>query len=501
MTHRLDQMMWDQLFRLTPNGGTTLQGQLREMLVSAILDGHIPVGSQLPSCRELARQLGVARNTVVIAYQHLVDDGYLIPRERSGYFVNADILSGRVAQQHHSKPLARIAGRAEWSNRFKIKPSGRRNIIKLHNWRDYPYPFVYGEVDPEMIPIADWRECCRETMTAEAIREWSCDGIDRDDHLLLEQIQIRLLPRRGVWASQDEILITLGAQHALYLLASLLVDERTSVGVEEPGYPDARNIFALRTPKVIGLAIDGDGLVANHRLNACDYLYTTPSHQSPTMVTMSLERRKALLRRALAADFVVIEDDYESETNFVGEPTPAMKGFDTCGRVIYVGSLSRTLAPGLRLGYLVGPAELVRELRVLRRLMVRHPPANNQRSVALFLARGHYDSLLRRLNHVGHERWQAMGDALDRYLPELRRPQTSGGTSYWVEGPKELDAAELQRMAATRGILIETGGICFTGNTPPQNYFRLGFSSIDTDRIAPGIERLAKVIHEMVRRW
>jgi GntR family transcriptional regulator/MocR family aminotransferase len=271
--------------------------------------------------------------------------------------------------------------------------------------------------------------------------------------------------------------------------------------VEEPGYPDARNIFALRTPKVIGLAIDGDGLVANHRLNACDYLYTTPSHQSPTMVTMSLERRKALLRRALAADFVVIEDDYESETNFVGEPTPAIKSFDTSSRVIYVGSLSRTLAPGLRLGYLVGPAELIRELRVLRRLMVRHPPANNQRSVALFLARGHYDSLLRRLNHVSHDRWQAMGDALDRYLPELRRPQTSGGTCYWVEGPKELDAAELQRIAATRGILIETGGICFTGKSPPQNYFRLGFSSIDTERIAPGIERLAKVIHEMVRRW
>ena len=135
----------------------------------------------------------------------------------------------------------------------------------------------------------------------------------------------------------------------------------------------------------------------------------------------------------------MIEDDYESEINFVGEPTPALKSLDASERVIYVGSLSKTLAPGLRLGYMVAPQPLIEEARALRRLMVRHPPANNQRIVALFLSMGHHDSLIHRLSQTYKNRWQVMGAALNRYLPESTRIPSFGGTSYWVEGPAELD--------------------------------------------------------------
>ena len=487
--------MRDQLLHLSPDSQSSLQGQIREMFVSAILGGHMPAGSPLPSCRKLAIQLGVARNTVVLAYQQLVDEGYLIARQRSGYYVNDDILAGRVPQQHWEK--ARSVTGFDWQQRLKLKPSAQRNIVKPRDWQQYPYPFIYGQFDLALFPIADWRECAREALGITAIREWARDSIDSDDPLLIEQIHTRVLPRRGVWAAPEEILITVGAQQALYIIASLLMSADTSVGIEDPGYPDARNIFAIKTSRLKALPIDDAGLMLDTNLSACDYIYVTPSHQAPSTVTLPLHRRRELLRQAAERDFILIEDDYESETNYVGDPTPALKSLDESDRVIYVGSLSKTLAPGLRLGYMVGPAELIREARALRRLMLRHPPANNERAVAMFLSLGHHDSLVRRLSHAYKERWQVMGDALARYLPESTHMPAFGGTSCWVRGPEALDARALVERAAARGILIEPGDVFFYTEHAPRNYFRLGFSSIPVDRIEPGIKTLAEIVHDL----
>lgn len=488
--------MREQLFHLSPESGTSLQSQLREMMVRAILGGHILPGSAVPSCRQLAKQLGVARNTVVLAYQHLVDEGYLVARERSGYYVNQDILAGRVSADA-AEPRSGDMFAPEWSERLRTTPSHWRQIVKPKDWLEYPYPFIYGQCDLALFPVADWRECSRRALSVGAIRGWARDSVDSDDPELLEQIHTRLLPRRGVWASPDEILITVGAQHALYLLASLLFSDDTAVGIEDPGYVDARTIFRMTAARVIGLPVDESGLAADEKLDVCDYVYVTPSHQSPTTVTMPLERRHQLLARSVDSDFVIIEDDYESEFNFMGQPTPALKSLDHSNRVVYVGSLSKTLAPGLRLGYMVGPKELIDEARALRRLMLRHPPANNERAVALFLSLGHHDSLVRRLSHAYKERWQVMGEALARHLPESARMPAFGGTSYWVKGPADLDARVLSERAADRGILIEPGDVFFFSDDPPRNFFRLGFSSIPVDRIEPGIEILAGIVHDL----
>ena len=488
--------MRDQLFHLAPGSGASLQTQVREMVVRAVLDGHIPPGSAVPSCRQLAQQLGVARNTVVLAYQRLVDEGYLEARERSGYYVSKDILVGRVA----SPTPATDGGDGEaphWRPRLRRTPSAQRNIVKPRDWQRYPYPFIYGQLDLALFPLAEWRECSREALTAHAVRRWARDSVDSDDPELLEQLRTRVLPRRGVWARADEILVTLGAQHALYLIGDLLLGPQTVVGIEDPGYTDARNIFAARNAELRPLAVDGQGLVPGPAVDACDYVYCTPSHQHPTTVTMDVKRRRTFLDRAAAHDYVIIEDDYESEANYVGQPTPALKSLDRDRRVLFVGSLSKTLAPGLRMGYLVAPPELIREARALRRLMLRHPPANNERAVALFLARGHHDSLVRRLRHAYKERWQAMGDALARHLPESSRLPTFGGTAFWVRGPGGLDARELAGAAQRQGILIEPGDIFFHGDGAPRNYFRLGFSSIPVERIEPGIQKLAALVHSM----
>ncbi len=485
--------MRDWLVHITRNEHASLQTQIREALVSAILDGQLARDEPIPSTRKMAKSLGVSRNTVVLAYQGLLDDGYLLARERSGYYV-ADKALETVTPQRAAGG-AKVARTADfWSKRLKSTPASKEILTKPLDWQSYPYPFIYGQVDHNLFPLAEWRDCARQALGKKWLGSWTNDTWAFDDPLLVEQIRRRILPRRGIMASDDEILVTLGGQNALYLLVHLLVGEHTHVAMENPGFPDMRNMLELSSRQVSLIPVDEKGLIADERLAQSELLYVTPSHQYPTTVTMPLERRLEILKIASQRDLLVIEDDYEFETNYVNEPCPSLKSLDDEGRVIYVGSLSKTLFPGLRLGFLVGPKQLVAEARALRRLMVRHAPNNNQRTAALFLSLGHHDSLIRRLHRAYRARWELMGDALQRYLPNASRIPSFGGTSFWVKGPDRLDSDQLGQAAAKKGIIIEPGRINFGGEQPPRNFFRLGFSSIDDKKIEPGIRLLAETI-------
>lgn len=490
--------MWSQLFRLSSDSKLSLQNQLRENLVKAILDGHIPLDKPLPSSRELARQLGVARNTVVLAYQHLIDENYLLAEERKGYFVNPEILSGRVQPSQLPSPGVNDL-EPDWSEfiragtGFGIDLSAQRNITRPLNWNDYEYPFIYGQIDPALFPVNDWRESCRLALHVSAIHEWSLDRVDHDDELLIEQIINRVLPRRGVWATPDQLLITTGAQNALYLLAQLLVNAETTVGIEDPCYADARNMFSLFTDQIECFPVGNRGVQIDQRIDACDLLYVTPSHQCPTTTTLPMAERQELLNTAADSNLLIIEDDYESELNFVGEPTPALKSLDSNQRVIYVGSLSKTLAPGLRIGFMVGAPEIIAKARALRRLMYRHPPSNVQRTVGHFLALGHHDSIMLKLAREFKTRWQLMDQALSKHLSMSSSAPTFGGTSYWVALPDSLSALELEEKARSNNIIINAGDNYFADVDGPKNFFRLGFSSIPDNKIEPGILRLSQL--------
>jgi GntR family transcriptional regulator/MocR family aminotransferase len=491
--------MRDSLFHISKSEYASLQAQIREFLVAAILEGRLDPDEPLPSTRKMAKTLGVSRNTVVLAYQALVDDGYLNARSRSGFYVSAKILEGRRPAQGPREKVT--AGKpVDWGKRLRIRPAAQDNILKPLDWQSYTYPFIYGQVDHDLFPIAEWRDCSRQALGKRWLGSWTNDIWAFDDPLLIEQIRRRILPRRGIHANEDEILVTLGAQNALYLIASLLVSPETTVAVEEPGYPDVRNNCMLRTRRIHHIPVDGFGMPVTGMLDECDLVFLTPSHQFPTTATMPIERRVELLRRASQKNFVIVEDDYEFETNYVGESCPALKSLDEAGRVIYIGSLSKSLFPGLRLGFMVGPKELVEEARALRRLMVRHAPNNNQRTAALFLQLGHHDALINRLHRIYHTRWQTMGAALEAHLPGAARVPTFGGTAFWVAGPDALDSEELARAAARQSILIEPGRVHFGARIQPRNYFRLGFSSIHEDRIAPGIEKLAGVMDGLMAR-
>jgi len=493
--------MRELLFPVEHGGEVGLQTQLRCHLVDAILDGRLGSNSPLPSCRRLAHALGVSRNTVVLVYQALTDEGFLISRERVGYFVNGEMQAGpdslRRPDRESPQHLDGNLNSTDWRKRFRLHPSEQPRIEKPQNWRRYPYPFIYGQADPELFPVAAWRLCSRQALGLKAIHRWTEDSFDEDDPLLIEEVRTRVLPRRGIRAAADEILITMGAQNALYLVAQLLAGPGTTVGVEDPGYVDARNIFALTGARIQTIPVDENGMQIDRRVERCDCVYVTPSHQSPTTATLPMERRVALLERAKRRGFTVIEDDYEAEINFVGAPTSALKSMDREQAVVYVGSFSKSLAPGLRVGYLVAAAPLIAEARLLRRLMLRHPPSNNQRTVALFISGGYYDALIHRLQRVYHSRWEAMGEALARYLPDSATTPSFGGTSYWLRGPEALDTENLAEAALEEGVVIEPGAVHFHGPKRPRNTFRLGFSSIPAEKIAPGIEKLAQIIDRM----
>ncbi|WP_075996727.1 PLP-dependent aminotransferase family protein [Salaquimonas pukyongi] len=494
--------MRETLFQVERQQMTSLQVQIREMLVSAMLSGQMPAGSPIPSTRTMAKRLKVSRNTVMLAYQALAADGYLQSRERSGFYVSEDVRRGAMERATASSGggVATNHSTVDWNKRLRLTPASQRNITKPANWHEYPYPFIYGQADAALFPIAAWRDCTRQAMNRKWMDAWTSDLYNEDDPMLVEQIYQRILPRRGIMADKEQILVTLGAQNALYMVASLLIKPTDKVAVEDPGYPDMRNIFAMKTKNIVPVPIDGEGICIDEHLKGCNFVFTTPSHQFPTNITMSADRRRELLAWAEENDALIIEDDYEFETNYNGEPTPALKSRDREGRVIYAGSLSKSLMPGLRMGFVVAPKQLIGELRALRRLMFRHPPGNNQRVVSLFLALGHHDALINRLHKAYQARWKTMGSALEEYFPGWAKWPGFGGTSFWVEGPAALDTNALQTAALEDGIIIEPGQVCWADpqavKNERTNYFRLGFSSIPEERIRPGLERL----HELASR-
>jgi GntR family transcriptional regulator/MocR family aminotransferase len=476
-----------------------LQNQIRQKLVDGILRGSFPPGMKLPSSRKLALQLDIARNTVVAAYQQLIADGYLVSRQRSGIFVNEKILESRIGHSGEGS-LAAQAESAAWARRLRPLPARWREGHDQPNWRSYPYPYLDGKFDTSLFPLAEWREANRLALGVADVNEWSTGSGDADDPKLIEEIRTKILTRRGIQARADEILVTMGTQNSLYLISQMLADSTTTFAVEEPGNFHMRSLLQMRGADVVTQAVDENGIVVDANLGQANAVYVTPSHQIPTAVAMPLGRRQELIRAASKHDFLIVEDDYECETSYLDHPLPALRSMDVDGRVIYVASLSKALAPGIRLGFIVANPDFIRRARELRRKILNHPPLNNQRTTAYFLSLGHYDSLMLRLGRVFQERRVALQRALNnvRGVPMEISPEV-GGTTYWVRTPQDFDVANLIRAAEQHGILIEPVVHYYANRDNAENCFRMGVTSLAVDKIRPGVERLVGLIRELVK--
>ena len=483
-------------FFLDPAAPGTLQARIRQMIAGGILSGRMRRGEKLPSTRRLATHLGVSRITVTLAYAELVASDFLTARGRAGYYV-----SDEAPEPPAFQPPAPRAGGVDWRGRIARGLSDAPGFGKPRDWARYRFPFIYGQPDRGLFDRQNWRLCALQALGPRDFEALAADQYDGDDGYLVEFILRHILPRRGILARHEEVLVTMGAQNALWLAAQVLLASGRRAAIEDPCYPALRGILATTGAEVHPVPVDAEGLPPEAIPDGTDLVFTTPSHQSPTNATMPRDRRLALLARARDIGAVVVEDDYEFEMAFLGAPLPALKSLDEDGRVIYVGSLSKALFPGLRLGYLVGPAPFLREARALRATVLRHPPGHVQRTAAHFLSLGHYDAQIHRMGRAFRERRAVMARAIAAAGLTIAGRGAFGGSSFWMQAPEGIDTGDLAERLRAREVLIEPGAPFFSGPEPPRSFYRLAYSSIDAGRITEGIARIAETLAEARPAW
>ncbi|MGQ9426443.1 aminotransferase-like domain-containing protein [Gilvimarinus sp. F26214L] len=482
--------MAESLIVLDPQADKSLQAQIREKIIQGILSGSIPAGHKMPSSRRMAEQLGVARNTVVLAYQQLVDDSFLVTRERSGFYVNEAILQQGVVSHTGSTEGASNTDvdRAFWRDHCNPVSVSRRALqSRPANWLQYPFPFVSDEYDPRLYPGAEWRECTRDIYTGREVAQWATLGANEDDRQLVEQICTRLLPRRGIYVEPGQILLTSGLHQACYLLGQLLLNANRSLALVQPVCTEIGEIFRRTGAQIHALPQDSDGPLVNQAAPTGDCWFLQPNAHNPTAVTTSLERRRQLLERAERRGSVIIENDCGHEFCYHGSPLPPLKSMSGGESVVYLYQFPKVIDPGMQLAFVVAPKPVVQRLRALRYTLRERVPAINQRLLAKFVASGHLDAATFRITQQLRERWTALGEALMHHLPKLHVRRASCGTACWLELPHSIDVEQLHKRAEQEGLLVES--------VRESNSLRLGFSAIATDKIEAGIKVLAQLIN------
>ena len=233
-------LMWRQLLPKVRRHDEPLQVQLCTAFVTAMLDGRLPGGTRLPSSRDLAMLTGVSRNTAVLVYERLVAEGYVDSRPRDGFFV-----CGAITPTQTTRPLPEQAAQPpDWASRMHLARNPLAFMDRPPTWREVRYPFIYGQFDPRQFPLTQWRQCSRQALELKAVDRWWQEGENVGASQLIDQLIRRVLPRRGIAATHDQVLLTLGRQQSFYLLARLFARPGSVVGVEEPGFRDPRNAFA-----------------------------------------------------------------------------------------------------------------------------------------------------------------------------------------------------------------------------------------------------------------
>ncbi|MCG6901393.1 MAG: PLP-dependent aminotransferase family protein [Rhodobacter sp.] len=478
-------------FFLDPEYGGSLQQQIQQLVTEGILSGRLRAGERMPSSRKLAERLGVSRITVTLAYTELVSNDYLTSRGRSGYFVSEN---APLPPQFDLPAQTGPADGVDWNRAIGQRFSSYESLARPADWRSYRYPFIYGQADASLFDHQNWRLCAMKALGQRDFDAMTADYYERDDEKLIEFISRQILPRRGIAARPQEVLLTLGAQNALWLAAQVLLTQRRMAAIENPCYPGLREILEQTRCKLTAVDVDADGLPPDALPAGVDVVFSTASHHCPTNATMPVDRRRALLERAARDEFIVVEDDYEFEMAFASSPSPALKSLDRTGAVVYIGSFSKSVFPGLRLGYLVGSEAFIREARALRALVLRHPPGHIQRTVAYFLSLGHYDAQVRRMGAAYAGRRAVMDSAIRSHGLDLAGRDTFGGSSFWMRAPDSVNTTDLALRLREKGVLIEPGRAFFGPDDDNQRFYRLAYSSIPATRIPEGIALIAAEI-------
>ena len=483
------------LVRLDPRGAAGLQQQIYASVRRAILDGVVAPGTRLPSSRSFADELGVSRTTTLCAYQQLEAEGYLAARHGSGTFVAHELpddlarqtAPGRVLHTRH--PQLSRRGQA-----LAATPGSARRGVGP------PRAFRLGVPALDLFPIRTWAQLVNRrlrTITLGQLDYGDSAGFSELRAAIAEHVQAA----RGTRCSADQVFVVAGAQRGLQMICTQLLDPGDRVWLEEPGYPGARSAFAGAGARIVPSRVDREGLdvaAAARQAGDARMAYVTPSHQFPLGVPMSLQRRLALLKWAGAAGAWIVEDDYDSEFRYGARPIPCLHGLDGDGRVIYVGTFTKSLFPAIRLGFIVVPPDLRDAFYAARRAADMHPPLLEQMALADFMVDGHYARHLRRMRAVYRERLEALTDAAERLCGDALRLRPVQAGLHVAADLDDVDDERVYEEAARRGVEVTPLGQYFVGR-PTARGLVLGFASTRPDGLRRGMERLAAAI-EAARR-
>ncbi|MEV7039831.1 PLP-dependent aminotransferase family protein [Amycolatopsis sp. NPDC051061] len=460
-------------FHVSLAGRGDLSVRIYRQLRDAVLDGRLRAGERLPPTRELARRLAVSRNTVAVAYDRLTADGFLTGRVGAGTYVSGSL----PAPKPRKAPSARgPRPKAIW----RSLPSPVAAVAEAPE-----YDFRVGIPDAALFPLETWRRLlARELRAAAGFVHY----VDPGGHPGLRAAIARHVGvSRSVRADADDVLVTQGAQQALDLLCRVLLSPGDRVAVEEPGYRQAKLLFASHGAEVVGVPVDGEGLDVAALPSRTKLVYVTPSHQFPLGTPMSLARRTALLAWAERADAVVVEDDYDSEFRFSDRPLEPLQSLDRGGRVAYVGSFSKTLLPMLRLGFLVAPPSLQDALGHARQLSDWHGDVPAQAALARFIDEGLFARHIRRATKVYAERHERITSTVDRvFAGRLQVVPSAAGLHLCALAEEDLEP--IAERAAGAGVAVQTlSDLC--GGYPAPGLV-LGYGSIPVERIDDGLAAL-----------
>jgi GntR family transcriptional regulator/MocR family aminotransferase len=474
-----------------------LHRQLYQELRAAILAERIRFGERLPSTRTLARELGVSRRTVLDAFLQLYAEGYVDGKVGAGTFVAYTRPEGQGLVPP-SSPLKGKGGTAlKLSERFLRQQNAMPSSLLGSS---PPAPgqraFLLGTPALDAFPTLLWGR-----LMARLGRHCPNELLSRHQHAgyrpLREAIAAYLGMARGVQCTADQVMIVNGSQQALSLIAQVLLNPGDSVWMEEPGYFGAKGALLGADADLVPVPVDHEGLdvAAGQRLCAGARLaFVTPSHQMPLGVTMSLPRRLALLEWARAAEAWVVEDDYDSEFRYTGRPLAALQGLDSAGRVLYTGTFSKVLYPGLRLGYLVVPPALMEAFMTARFFTDLYSPLMEQLLVTEFIQSGHFERHIRRMRSLYAERQSHLVKAAKTNLAgQLELAPADSGMHLLGKFLTDCDDCAVAYAAHALGVRVIPLSRQYLG-APAQSGLLFGYAAVPPDEITLGIQALARAL-------
>jgi GntR family transcriptional regulator / MocR family aminotransferase len=453
----------------------------------AILSGSFRKGEKLPSTRDVAEQLGISRTVVLLAYDQLLAEGFAVGRAGSGTYVSGEV---DVHQPNRPKDLAKLrmsrfgsSSAAAWS---KMNVPQRRT-------RSFPYDFAYGRSDLDTFPFEMWRRILLQQSRKTRVSELDY-GPAAGNTKLREAICTHLRRSRTVVCDPSQVLIVNGSQQALDLIARVLIERGDRIAIEDPGYQGTREILRSAGARLLPVAVDLHGLDPARLPANARVAFVTPSHQFPTGAILPLARRIALLEWAKRQNAVVVEDDYDGEFRYEGQPVESLQGLDREGRVIYIGTFSRTVFSSLRIGYLIAPKSLIPAFTAAKWLCDRHTPTLEQETLAEFIDRGIYERYLRRVRRRNAARREALLEALHLHIGDRVDVTGDGAGAHvvlWLQHPVAEESVIAH--AASHGVGVY-GISAYFLNRPRRAGILLGYSRMTENQIREGIRRLSKVL-------